>query len=1334
MNEVKKWPQPKGPENHHTPEVLIQMLNENELPRLIAAQSKLENVSDDKKAEAESLLAEVNAAIDTVNEVLGKDTAEQDELVNVGEQADEILQRFDTLMKEIAPTPKGKKETVDEFDPPAFIQLLKDLEAEGLAIGVTGPRENHPFPMVGIPDERHHEAGLKIQAILNEYLEEKNGKSEDELDALREKYKARLEALRAELATPKNEQFDDPAFRQLMKDVKAAGLAIGPLTSHKKGFGEEHPFPTKGIPAERHHELGLRIQAILNEYYDESKDKKGNELDPIRDKYKDRLEALRGEFVEAVPNKEYTPEEATQVLETLNTHHSNLAQTFEQKKLVTDIPQDLHSRIDAALQLARATSSSVESTVQTVNAGGVLSSIDKARLASAENLITSIQDLQAELEALENKKEYSYEDLRKIGSSLTDSEKKIEDILEWRLDANDPRRKEATTVLSKIKGAQGHIGSLMNVTQGGDPFKDTESQIPAIQRILEDAKAFIGKIEQEIKEEKEKGVFIERAPRLKEDIATMMSETSSYMEENRAHIDRAIKEKQLRSDFWDKQWAPLLAVGKTYENALDPEELQKRHPQSVAELASAIEQWKTKMDKIRSVVERAIVTYKLQEEKKKEEEKGKGKKEDKTEKKEEGGLTPEDWIQLYEKAKQKRGSFGFFGFRSIKDSRLPGGKLNMRGAEGMKNLQWLQEQKEKAVKSEQEAKIKDKMAELNKLKKEGKLTEEQYNAEAMKFIVGLKTEEQQKIDKAVEGFGPGRWQKIKNWLHKPNVVRGRLLFGLGIAGVGILGAMTGGFGLGAYALFGSTALAGYRIAGAYIGTEAALERYSKGIGHKGLVDKIYNDVGDGKATKRNEKSVYDGAADAAQDRATQEFKKGVKGYMEGISDSEVQEEVARLRMLQTEKGVSLRNAGRFGEKTAHIVDALFARDAEITAQRIVLEREKFTPEEHIGQEISNRMAKERDMRDRVIEKDVDIELRNKMLRKGTALLVAGVVVGGSWYLGHHYHSGGTGGDVIDGTKGIDTPDSDIIDGPKPPISPEPGPDTIPVPEKFPSHESGKNLWNILDKALEKRGIVTDQMDEGVRTHIVDSYRDMYAQMHPEELRHLGFPGDNPDIDMINPDSKIDVSILDKRDVLQNVLTETRGLSPEDLENIKHNNALLERYMSEHAHQLTSENVNETIERARDLYDHGTVTDAGNEVAQTASSGAENTQETIADTTGAKPSLEELRENIFSDPAKVDQLVKADVAHTLRESLDTSEVWNTFSHESAQQFLDTEFNPITEGNAVRLQEAVKMWSHDAGNLAPEQPKWWEIGKRPESLEDFIRRTREVAIRMKGAWGK
>ena len=98
-------------------------------------------------------------------------------------------------------------------------------------------------------------------------------------------------------------------------------------------------------------------------------------------------------------------------------------------------------------------------------------------------------------------------------------------------------------------------------------------------------------------------------------------------------------------------------------------------------------------------------------------------------------------------------------------------------------------------------------------------------------------------------------------------------------------------------------------------------------------------------------------------------------------------------MLQVEKGVSINNLGTLGD-SGRIVALIIKRDNELAAQEAMQANE--SPTLGFAEALSARLATEINLRNEIVEREVDKERLKKMARKTVATLAGGFV---GWLIG-----------------------------------------------------------------------------------------------------------------------------------------------------------------------------------------------------------------------------------------------------------------------------------------------------------------------------------------------
>jgi len=418
------------------------------------------------------------------------------------------------------------------------------------------------------------------------------------------------------------------------------------------------------------------------------------------------------------------------------------------------------------------------------------------------------------------------------------------------------------------------------------------------------------------------------------------------------------------------------------------------------------------------------------------------------------------------------------------------------------------------------------------------LTQEEVQARMTERVIALMVKEQEEIDaQAVEGIERGMFEKLKTKFRQMS--KTRILGGFGLAAVAASGGALGVVAGGARAVLGGV--------GMYTGVEAGIQQHSKRLGHKGLVDSIVKKFGN-------------------DDVATRE-------YVEDLDIQEVRREVARLRMLQVEKGVDIARAGRLGGKSAGAVAILLDRERRHTAEEVARLPLNLSPEEKLGEVISRNLSNEEGVRNLIWADETDREHVKKLGRKLTAVIAGGAT---GWLIGSKYFSGGD--DAGAGAQPEWEPDPNKVGEVESGLGlGEADPEFI-VPGEIPSPPdlsievgSGDSLWNILENKLSNDGFLQGLNDEQT-TYVVDKMKDIFGDMDPAELQNVGIS--SGDMDLLNVGEAVDLSpALGDANFVAQAINEARNLSTEALQLIKENNGFIREWLSNHPNEfLSSEKV------------------------------------------------------------------------------------------------------------------------------------------------------------------
>ena len=478
----------------------------------------------------------------------------------------------------------------------------------------------------------------------------------------------------------------------------------------------------------------------------------------------------------------------------------------------------------------------------------------------------------------------------------------------------------------------------------------------------------------------------------------------------------------------------------------------------------------------------------------------------------------DDLRDAYLKAKRLRGNIFRGGFGRFFKRKLNFGteEMDFGGKEGKSDLEIVRKEYQEKLAQYRSAELATIEGNLSGRLSRGEITPAEANAEMQGKIVGLLSEEQGNIDnKSVTGIERNLLEKMKTkWRQfgKTRLIAGALLGGAALTGVAVPAVIGARAGMGAV--------------GTYVGVEAGLERYSKLVGHKGLIKEINKVVGNS-ITGRDLR---------------------INNYLSGLPPLDIKKEAARLRMLQVEKGVSIDNLNTLGDN-GEIAALIIKRDDELTAQE-TMGTAHLDPALVFADRLSNRLAMEINLRNEVVEREVDRERIKKMFRKTTAVLAGGTV---GWLIG---------GKLFQGQE---------VAPPTPPSAPHlpvsSGIEPIPVPpDTFHTVTTGENTWKIIESNLDSHNTMAG-LGEGARTHMIDALKDRFDNMTPAELKGLGFT--SGDADLLHIGDSLNMSgILDNHQMITETLLKAQNVSPTDLVEIVKNNREIASWLAEHRQELT----------------------------------------------------------------------------------------------------------------------------------------------------------------------
>lgn len=436
-------------------------------------------------------------------------------------------------------------------------------------------------------------------------------------------------------------------------------------------------------------------------------------------------------------------------------------------------------------------------------------------------------------------------------------------------------------------------------------------------------------------------------------------------------------------------------------------------------------------------------------------------------------------------------------------------KIDFGGKKGIRDLQEYRREYQESLSAHRTSELQVFENMMRHRLDTGAVSPEEFNFEIRQRIVELMNEEQTNIDLIAEqGIEKNRLEKMKtNWRQHPKtrLVAGALLGGAAVA--------TGGTAV----IAARTVFAGV---GSYVGTEAGLERYSKIIGHKGLIHEI----------------------NKAGNFVTDE---GMYRHIYSLPEEDVRNEAARLRMLQVEKGVPIDALRASSYDNGRIAELILRRDNELLANE-VLENNLRTenPNVNFANIVSERLNREQNQRNEAVESQVDKERLKKMARKTVAIIASGVT---GWLVGGKLFSKSDAKDIALNTEASDIP--------------------LEV-AKSTNHvvRSGENLWKIIDADLGSRNILSG-VDVAPKTAVVDSLKDLFDKMTPAELKSLGFS--SGDADLLHVGDALNLTkALENPELIAKSIIGAQNLSPEMMAQILKNNVKIASWLAEHKSELS----------------------------------------------------------------------------------------------------------------------------------------------------------------------
>ncbi len=269
--------------------------------------------------------------------------------------------------------------------------------------------------------------------------------------------------------------------------------------------------------------------------------------------------------------------------------------------------------------------------------------------------------------------------------------------------------------------------------------------------------------------------------------------------------------------------------------------------------------------------------------------------------------------------------------------------------------------------------------------KDQNLSPEQASAQITTALLNAYAQENTRMEEALGQKDQGRYQNFKKWWQKHSKARIGAGLGLSVLSFGSV-FMPGGSAIGTAANIGRGVLSGTSTT---VGLESLLERYSKSMGERGLI----NDLGKlSREQKKELKKIKD-----KQERATakgklftENVRAKIKNYTPEQFASTLGPELARLAALAERKGVKTEQVGQYG----NVVLALREQQQKILAQKInqALEKGEKDPADLLKRALNESLDIQLQAMDKSVEEAGEIE-RKKAIKRWVVSLTAGAVMG-----------------------------------------------------------------------------------------------------------------------------------------------------------------------------------------------------------------------------------------------------------------------------------------------------------------------------------------------------
>ena len=465
--------------------------------------------------------------------------------------------------------------------------------------------------------------------------------------------------------------------------------------------------------------------------------------------------------------------------------------------------------------------------------------------------------------------------------------------------------------------------------------------------------------------------------------------------------------------------------------------------------------------------------------------------------------------------------------------------------------------------------------------------------ELLNEYVRLLQKEELEIDNIADIGDKTRMDKFKQWWKKHS--KARLIASGALLAGGMAMTFTGvGSGLGAVLFGGARGLMSGT--GTFMGSEALMDKRSKRLGQKGLIDQAASIGLMGK--KKADKSIDENIPH-------------IKSFFNEKSLGELQSEMDRLRILGLDKGVGRGQAGRFGPEQTKVIKLLEEAYYSKIKQSFNTFKTKNIKDE--GDETIVELKKKQLLLSDILSSDQAITQNGLVSAQNSSRIKAmtrhGIAAGlgltvGLWSGARAAERAAGRGfqeAPADSTKVVDesaqTPESlgeqsGGIDINKLTETPTDATDTTQtaaqrIAETVPDTsqkmtetlievQKGDTVWSMAEEQLKQRiGQNTwEGLNESQQTYLIDAIKDKVVA-NPADY---GLEGN---VDALEVGSKVDfLKVFNNPDFLKDIQSQAAGLTQEQMQNIVDNNQAIATAARAGVH-ITSENVDSVASEVRE---------------------------------------------------------------------------------------------------------------------------------------------------------